>query len=98
LERLQGQAYFDEIIDGNDITRTKPDPQIFELAAERLRANPKKCVVFEDASSGVQAAKSAGMYCAGIGDESRLRSADVVLQSLCGVSGPDLLGRLLNIK
>ena len=96
LERLQGQAYFDEIVDGNEITRTKPDPQIFELAAERLRANPKKCVVFEDANSGVQAAKSAGMYCVGIGDENRLQLADIVLQSLCGVSGPDLLDKLLN--
>jgi beta-phosphoglucomutase len=53
-------------INGNDITKGKPDPQIFLMAAERLGINPDGCVVFEDATLGVEAAKRAGMLCVGI--------------------------------
>ena len=59
LARLKGEDFFDVVVDGNDITRTKPDPQIFLLAAERLGVKPTECVVFEDAESGIEAAKRA---------------------------------------
>jgi beta-phosphoglucomutase len=67
--RLLGiEHWFDAIIDGADVTRGKPDPQGFLLAAERLRVNPLQCVVIEDADAGLAAARAAGMACVGVGE------------------------------
>ncbi|MBU1853181.1 MAG: beta-phosphoglucomutase family hydrolase [Candidatus Omnitrophica bacterium] len=76
---------FDVIITGNDITKGKPDPQVFFMAAEKISVSPNKCVVFEDAVLGVQAAKAAGMKCIGIdryGKPERLNKADLVVSDL----------------
>jgi len=76
---------FDVIITGNDITKGKPDPQVFFMAAEKMNVGPSKCVVFEDAVLGVQAAKAAGMKCIGIdryGKPERLNKADLVVSDL----------------
>ncbi|MGB2987026.1 MAG: HAD family phosphatase [Phycisphaerae bacterium] len=48
------------IVSGDDVTRGKPDPQVFSLAADRLGIEPERCVVIEDAPVGVQAARAAG--------------------------------------
>lgn len=80
---------FDVIITGNDITKGKPDPQVFFMAAERMSAEPGRCVVFEDAVLGVEAAKRAGMKCVGIdryGKPERLKKADLVVGDLGEVS------------
>lgn len=76
---------FDTVVDGNDITRAKPDPQVFLLAASRVGVAPCGCVVFEDAEAGVEAASAAGMRCVGIGSAGRLSHADMVLPGLDGV-------------
>ena len=60
--------YFDKISDGTNITRSKPDPEVFLKAAEYLGLEPKDCLVVEDAKAGVQAALAAGMDAAAIGD------------------------------
>lgn len=60
--------YFDAISDGNNITRSKPHPEVFLMAAEYLNINPGECLVVEDAKAGVDAAKAAGMDSAAIGD------------------------------
>ena len=60
--------YFDKISDGTNITRSKPDPEVFLKAAEFLGLEPKDCLVVEDAKAGVQAALAAGMDAAAIGD------------------------------
>ncbi|MBU4313127.1 MAG: beta-phosphoglucomutase family hydrolase [Candidatus Omnitrophica bacterium] len=76
---------FDVIITGNDVTKGKPDPQVFFMAAERMAAEPAGCVVFEDAVLGVEAAKRAGMRCVGIdryGKPERLKKADLVVGDL----------------
>ncbi|MGD2174878.1 MAG: beta-phosphoglucomutase [Candidatus Brocadiaceae bacterium] len=75
LEALDLTGHFDAIVTGNDITRAKPDPQIFDTASERLRVPPFHCLVFEDAASGVEAALSAGMKCIGVGSRDVLPDA-----------------------
>ncbi len=85
LRRTGITALFDAVVDGNDITRAKPDPQVFLTAASRVGAGPGGCVVFEDAEAGVEAAVAAEMMCVGIGSAERLSHADAVLPGLEGV-------------
>ncbi len=54
-------TFFDAIADGTDITRSKPDPEVFQIAAQKLWMDPALCAVVEDAKAGIQAAKAAGM-------------------------------------
>lgn len=61
LERLGGRDLFDGVVNGMDVQRGKPDPQVFLLAAERAGAKPRRCVVVEDARPGIEAATRAGM-------------------------------------
>ncbi|NSW57632.1 MAG: HAD family phosphatase [Armatimonadetes bacterium] len=85
--------WFDAVITGDDVTRKKPDPQIYLVTAERLGIAPARCVVFEDAPAGVEAAKAAGMRCVAVTssvDADQLRAADRVVTSLAEVSIPAL--------
>jgi beta-phosphoglucomutase len=66
---------FDVIVDGNDISRSKPDPEVFLLAAKRLNIDPKHCLVVEDAIAGIQAAVTAGMMTFAVGDAQRSAQA-----------------------
>lgn len=78
----------DAIVDGNDITRAKPDPQIFQLAADRLGCAYAESVVFEDAVLGVEAAVNGRMLCIGIdryGNPQRLAKANLVVEDLSKV-------------
>lgn len=79
LKNLYIVHYFDAIIDGNKVTKAKPDPEVFLLGAEELGLNAENCVVFEDAEAGIQAAKAAGMMAVGIGSPSILKEADLVV-------------------
>lgn len=81
LNRIGLIDMFDAIIDGTDIDKAKPDPQVFLLGAEALNVNPSECVVFEDAQSGVQAAINAGMYVIGVGSQDTLGHANEVISS-----------------
>ena len=85
LKRVGLVDLFDVIITGNDVTKGKPDPQVFFMAAEKMSAEPNLCVVFEDAVLGVEAGKRAGMKCVGIdryGEPERLKKADLVVADL----------------
>ncbi|MEZ2338689.1 beta-phosphoglucomutase [Mucilaginibacter sp. RCC_168] len=82
LEKLQIVHLFDAIIDGNKVTKAKPDPEVFLKGAEALSIEPKYCVVFEDAIAGVEAAKAGGMKAIGIGDPKVLYEADLVVSGL----------------
>jgi beta-phosphoglucomutase len=70
---------FDTVIDGTMIIHSKPDPEIFLLAAHRLGIDPAHCLVFEDAEAGVEAALAAGMKCVGVGQKSQLGKANKVI-------------------
>ncbi len=61
LDRLGGASLFDAVVNGMDVQRGKPDPQVFLLAAERAGVAPNRCVVIEDARPGIEAATRAGM-------------------------------------
>lgn len=85
--------WFDVIITGDQVTRKKPDPQIYQLAAQQLGLPPDRCVVFEDAPAGVAAAKAAGMKCVAVTssvDAGLLQGADRVVDSLAELSLPEL--------
>ena len=76
-------------VSGSDVTKKKPDPQIFLIAIERLRLPAARCVVFEDAPSGVQAAKAAGAKCIAVTNTvpaNELDGADLICDSLEKVS------------
>ncbi len=76
LEKVKLMTYFDTIVDGNAVTKAKPDPEVFLIAANTLGIAPKNCVVFEDALAGIEAANNAGMKSVGIGDAQVLNEAD----------------------
>ena len=100
--RLTGvERYFPAVVASEDTQRGKPDPQVFQLAAERLAVPAEKCVVLEDAVAGVQAAKAGGMKCIAVRfvghhseDVLRQAGADLVADTLEDVSA-DTVRRLL---
>jgi beta-phosphoglucomutase len=81
IELLGIASLFDTLIDGTMIVHTKPDPEIFLLAAHKLGINPSDCLVFEDAEAGVEAALSAGMKCVGVGSKDQLDKANLIIKS-----------------
>ena len=68
LKQLGLEGYFDAISDGTNITRSKPDPQVFEMAAQFLNLQPEDCLVVEDAIAGIDAARDGGFAAAGLGE------------------------------
>ena len=90
IEILGIQHEFEAVVDGNMIIHSKPDPEIFLLAAKKLGLNPADCVVFEDAEAGVEAAVAAGMKCVGVGNPAQLRKANQVVKSIEDFNYADL--------
>jgi beta-phosphoglucomutase len=82
LNRLKITNLFDSIVDGNKVSKAKPDPEVFLIAAKELGLEPHECVVFEDAEAGITAAKAAGMRTVGIGNRELLMEADIVVKGL----------------
>jgi len=76
LEKVNLLSYFDSIVDGNSVTKAKPDPEVFLIAANNLSVPANLCMVFEDAVAGIQAANAANMISVGIGDAEILYEAD----------------------
>ena len=74
LEELRLRHYFETIVTGDDVVAGKPNPEIYRLAATRLQEQPERLLAFEDAVSGVKAARSAGLRCAGIAHNGRADS------------------------
>jgi beta-phosphoglucomutase len=82
LERLHITSLFDVIIDGNNVSKAKPDPEVFLMGARELKVLPSECIVFEDAEAGIEAAIAGGMKSVGIGDPRILSKADLVVKGL----------------
>ncbi|MCM1038441.1 MAG: beta-phosphoglucomutase [Ruminococcus sp.] len=83
LERLGLKDYFDAVSDGTNITRSKPDPEVFEKAAEFLHRKPEECLVVEDARAGIEAARSGGFDSAGLGEAAACGQATYAMESFC---------------
>jgi len=80
LEKTGIIHYFDAIVDGNDVTNAKPDPEVFIQAAKLLGVENENAIVFEDSVAGVQAANIAGMTSIGIGEEAILNEAKYIFR------------------
>ena len=78
LEKTEIMHYFDAIVDGNDVTNAKPDPEVFLRACQLLFVSPEDSIVFEDSVAGIQAANSARMKSVGIGDKEILHEAEFI--------------------
>ena len=88
LRRLGVRDAFELIVDGAQVSRAKPDPEAYVVAAKKLGVAPERCIVFEDSQVGVAAAKRAGAYCVAVRNphahfRQDLSEADVVLDSMC---------------
>lgn len=94
LEKVGLTDYFNVIVDGTNVSKAKPDPEVFLNAARLLEVAPEECVVFEDSVAGIQAANSANMVSIGIGDSKVLQEADVVFNGFTEISA-DFIDNLL---
>ena len=95
LEKVGLLNRFTAIVDGNDVSKAKPDPEVFLIGAKKLGIKPENCVVVEDAIAGVQAANAAKMISIGIGDANVLQEADYVFKDMTAIT-PDFLKNLMN--
>lgn len=93
LERIGMTNVFDALIDGNKISRGKPDPEVFTKGAEELGVQPAECVVFEDAVAGVEAGKRGGMFVVGLGSPDVLPQADLIAPSLDALTVEEVLAK-----
>lgn len=80
LEKAKILHYFDAIVDGNDVSNAKPDPEVFLQGAKKVKDTNENCIVFEDSVAGIQAANLANMISIGIGDTEVLHEADYVFK------------------
>ena len=78
LEKTGTLPYFDAIVDGNDVSNAKPDPEVFLIAAQLLGTKPEDSIVFEDSVAGIQAANIGGMISVGIGEAMTLHEAQYI--------------------
>ena len=82
LEALAASHLFQAIVAAEDVSKGKPDPEVYLTAASRVGVPPKRCVVVEDAAAGVEGARRAGMRCVGVSRNGKQLAGDVVVQSL----------------
>jgi len=82
LERIGLTGFFDAVSDGNNITHSKPDPEVFLKAAQFLGLEPKDCLVVEDAVSGAEAGHAGGFRVACVGDASKAGAGDYNMNSI----------------
>ncbi len=98
LTRLGLVEQFDAIITAEDVEKTKPDPALFLLAAQKVDASPNQVIVFEDSHNGVLAAKRAGMFVVAVPNSVTMHSdfsqADMVVNSLADLPLPTLLSQM----
>ncbi|NLM36153.1 MAG: beta-phosphoglucomutase [Clostridiales bacterium] len=86
LNNLGLTKYFDAIIDGNKVSKAKPDPEVFVLAAKEMGLSSEECVVFEDAQAGIEAAKAGNMKVVAVGSPESLTGYDKIISGFKNAS------------
>lgn len=94
LDKLELTELFDAIMDGTVVSSAKPDPEVFVKGAEALGLDGSRCVVFEDAVAGIEAAHAGGMKAVGVGRKEDLPEADAWIQSFAGLTPGNILDML----
>ena len=95
LEKVNILHYFDALVDGNDVTNAKPDPEVFLQGANQVHVAYKDAIVFEDSVAGIQAANVAGMTSVGIGEKEVLHESDFCFRDFTEMSN-DFIMQLIN--
>lgn len=95
LEKVGLAHFFDVIVDGNNVTKAKPDPEVFLMAAQKMNLSPSNCIVFEDAVAGIQAANAADMISIGIGEKEVLSQATFIFKDFTEIS-TDFMKKLIS--
>ena len=95
LEKVNILNYFDDIVDGNDVSNAKPDPEVFIVGARKANQTNENSIVFEDSVAGIEAANIAGMTSIGIGEASVLNEAKFNFNNFEEIS-EDFLAELIN--
>ncbi|MDP5093102.1 MAG: beta-phosphoglucomutase [Polaribacter sp.] len=95
LEKVGLAHFFDVIVDGNNVTKAKPDPEVFLMAAKKMNLSPSNCIVFEDAVAGIQAANAADMISIGIGEKEVLSQATFIFKDFTEIS-TDFMKKLIS--
>jgi len=97
MAHFQLDEYFSHRIGGNEVTKSKPEPEIFLRAAQQSGSNPERCLVIEDSTNGIKAALRAGMHCIGYANsgtgEQDLSAADWVVNDLLAIT-PGLIAKI----
>jgi beta-phosphoglucomutase len=91
IRQVKIEHLLDAIVDGHQIENSKPDPEVFLLAAKKVGVSPAHCLVVEDAVTGIESASRAGMKSLGIGTKERLTNAGIVVPNLSAISVDELL-------
>lgn len=95
LEKVNILNYFDDIVDGNDVSNAKPDPEVFLVGAKKANQPNENAIVFEDSVAGIKAANIAGMMSIGIGEASVLNEAAIVFNDFTEIT-EEFLTELIN--
>lgn len=95
IEKTKIKSLFHAVVDGTDVSKAKPDPEVFLIAAKLLDIEPENCIVFEDSVAGVEAANVANMLSIGIGSKAVLGHAKYVFNDFTEIS-EDFLNTLIN--
>ena len=95
LEKVDLLDRFSALVDGNDVSKAKPDPEVFLIGASKLKTDPENCIVIEDAIAGVQAANKAKMLSIGIGSREVLHEANYVFKNMNEIKSEFLI-KILN--
>ena len=95
LEKVNILHYFDALVDGNDVTNAKPDPEVFLQGANQVQVAYQDAIVFEDSVAGIQAANLAGMTSVGIGEKEVLHESDFCFRDFTEMSN-DFIMQLIN--
>ena len=95
LEKVNILHYFDALVDGNDVTNAKPDPEVFLQGANLVQVDYNNAIVFEDSVAGIQAANLAGMTSVGIGEKEILHESDFCFRDFTEMNN-DFITQLIN--